>query len=316
MEEDDFINIETTNVNGKVAIKFDDTYIDSFDGKCIDYLSDSLMSSESDDDPPPPPPHPPHEPEQESPIIYAPTKPSMWVAPDNQLIIYIKNHIMSHQELYCTDVGKIPLVVSDIYHNFLNEFPMELKCDYIQYILEWMNTTFYNHLYNQYKINLTNVVYKNIISQYEALKLSPILPYNEKNIYRDKPMPIDTFIEKFLKDDHMYFIHNPFELIVTLMKLVNKMSFDRRGDVSNGGLPPLFQKKIYVIHVIRTLADRDIFPSELECLIMKKAHYLYSNFIDVILTNNEIIMEKYHSSSDCSGCLDMLRNLFMPPAHY
>ena len=298
MEDDDFINIETTNVNGKVAIKFDDTYLDSFDGKCIDYLSDSF-SSESDDPPPPPPPEEPD-------LIpnQPPTKPPMWVAPDNQPILCIKNHIISNKEFYCYDVGRIPLVVSDIYHNFLNEFPMELKCDYIQYILEWMNITFYENLYSQYKINLTNVVYKNIIFQYEALKLSPILPYNEKNIYRDKPLPIDTFIEKFLKDDHMYFIHNPFELIVTLMKLVNKFNLT------------LFQKKIYVVHVVRMLAERDIFPSELECLIMKKANYLYSNFIDVIMANNEIIMERYHSSSDCSGCLDMLKNLFMPPAHY
>ena len=347
--EDDFINIETTKFYGKSIIKFDHTYIDSLNGNCIDidididieYTSDSessyqLSDTESistrdtnNDD---------HNNtlnnhnnvannvannnhnsvvnnvvnnnqnnavNNYNSLYVQQRKPEMVVAPDNKMIIDIKNYILENKSVYCLNISVIPILISDINHLFLNDLPIELIFDYTQHILTWMNHSFYDKLYNKDRINVTNAVYRHIITEYQSLKISPILPYNEKNVYREKPEDIDTFIEYFLKSDHMYFIHNVFELIVALMKKVSKFNLN------------IFQKKIYVMHVVKLLSNRDIFPNELECLIMKNSTYLYSAFIDVILIRNKMIIERYEEQavSKCY-CMNIIRNLFCMPKYY
>jgi len=311
--EDDFINIETKEYNGKPVIKFDDIYIDSLNGKCIEYISDesSYQLSDSSDD------------NSDNDIgnnndntennnnndngdcdldILQSPKPEMVASQDNTIIINMKNFVIQNKSLYCLDIGAIPILIFDINHFFLNDFPMELKFDYTQHILTWMNQTFYNKLYNKNRINVTNAVYRNIIIEYTLLMDSPILPDNESTI---RPVDIDTFVDDFLKKDCLHFIHNVFQLIIALMKIINQFQLNS------------FQKKLYVIHVTNLLSKRDIFSNELECLIMKKGSYLYSTFIDVILDENKRIIQNYEAKAASScNCLNTLRNLFCLPKYY
>lgn len=261
---EDFVNIEREVIHGKSLLKVNDStslhYIDLVDGEKIENPNVSEYNIECNIE------------------CNINTKPEMLVMEDNSIVKELQKYIIDLKDTINFDVTSIPMLIALLLEKLdYYDFNMNIKKDYIFYILKWINQKFFNESYTSNRKNLIKDVYLDIIDVYKNIK-----NFETEYTYVNDVPQIDNFISYLLKNNLLEKNNNVFSSIWQIMLEIN-------------GFPIFgYQKKLYVLNILGKLSTRNIFVSEIECQKMIDAFYIYPNFIDTVAC----IQKKYHPKKD------------------